>query len=210
MEFISQHTALKLALATSFWWIAFFNAPVLARFLIRNGSISWSSFWSACSVALSFLFSGTALILLLTTLPRQLFLLLLLTLNIIGAIAFTSTYLYGIALTPDMVRNFLGTNPAEAVDYFSPRSAFVFVMALLPALLIEFFESRVPSGSIKSETAKSFAWLHKKKAILQTLFVAFVFLLIGVLALGADFRGFSGIMRANKALRYQIAPVNIV
>lgn len=210
VEFISQHTALKLALATSFWWIAFFNAPVLAQFLIRNGIISWPSFWSACSVALSFLFAGTALILLLTTLPRRLFLFLLLALNIIGAIAFTSTYLYGITLTPDMVRNFLGTNPAEAVGYFSPRSAFVFVMALLPALLIEFFESRVPSDSIKSTTAKSFSWLHKTKAILQTLFVAFVFLLVGVLALGADLRGFSGIMRANKALRYQIAPVNIV
>lgn len=205
---VSRNERLKLALATSLWWAAFLDAPMMAQLLIREGTVSWATISLTVSSVAGFTLVGAALITVLALLPRKVFLPLFLILNIAGTGSFIAAYLYGVTLTPDMVRNFIETNPAEATGYLSIRSVFAFLMALFPGVIFTYaYATRTRSEGIP------LALRDRLRAGLKTTLkgssTALVLLLVGVLAIGLNFRGFSGAMRANKALRYQIAPVNV-
>ena len=133
------------------------------------------------------------------------FRILLLILNTLGAAAFAAAYLYGTAMTPDMVRNFLATDPAEAQAYLSTRSVLLFLAAWLPPMLVTLAANLKKSASTARPTL-----LRRLLIFLRRLFTSIGFAAVGVALIGLNFQAFAGAMRNDKSLRYMIAPVNVV
>lgn len=123
-----------LLLGLGLWWAFVFDAPMLMKLLAPQGTATLSSIALALSSGIAFAFVGAGLAALLSLLPRAIFRTLLVLLNVLGALSFAAAFLYGTAMTPDMVRNFLATDPAESAGYLGARPVFVFLWVLIPPL----------------------------------------------------------------------------
>ena len=135
-----------------------------------------------------------SIIALLGLLPRLIFKGLMILLTLLGATSLVVWLYYGIAMTPDMVRNFLATDFHEASGYWSWSLALNFILISLPGLLLinRLRSSRRPESKLKR------------------LGICVVTLLCGVFVLFIQLQPFSALMRGDKSLRYLFAPVNIV
>lgn len=181
-------SAATAALFSGVWWTAVFNASFISA--AAAGSPLRMLLIGAAFCAIS-----TALIGVLSLMPRIIYKSLLVALHLVGAAAATALMLYGTVMTPDMVRNFLSTDPAEAAAYLSARTALLFLSLALPPIAVTVL-SRAPAAGLRA-ILKRGAWT------LASLVLGLAFLL-------SDMQGFAGAMRADKTLRYRIAPVNVL
>ena len=193
-----------LLLGLGLWWAFVFDAPMLMKLLAPQGTATLSSIALALSSGIAFAFVGAGLAALLSLLPRAIFRTLLVLLNVLGALSFAAAFLYGTAMTPDMVRNFLATDPAESAGYLGARPVFVFLWVLIPPLWL----------SLRGQVPPLLSLGSGKRALMKRLGLrlggALLCAFAGVLVIALNFQAFSSAMRNDKTLRYQIAPVNVV
>lgn len=102
---------------------------------------------------------------------------------------------YGVVLDPPMLRNALHTNVREAAELLTPG----LLLNLAGAGLVSWVLWRVP--------LRRRSW---RRAASQRLMALGGVLLVTVAALLLGFQDFGSLMRNQKALRYRIAPGNIV
>ena len=200
-----QPGRVTLYLFTSLWWAIVFNGPMTAKLAIDNNLVTTDSLILSLGTTAAFAFVSAAIIELCGLLPKMVFRILLLILNTLGAAAFAAAYLYGTAMTPDMVRNFLATDPAEAQAYLSTRSVLLFLAAWLPPMLVT-----LAANLKRSACAARPTLLRRLLVFLRRLFTSIGFAAVGVALIGLNFQAFAGAMRNDKSLRYMIAPVNVV
>lgn len=200
-----QPGRVTLYLFTSLWWAIVFNGPMTAKLAIDNNLVTTDSLILSLGTTAAFAFVSAAIIELCGLLPKMVFRILLLILNTLGAAAFAAAYLYGTAMTPDMVRIFLATDPAEAQAYLSTRSVLLFLAAWLPPMLVTL------AANLKRSACDARPTLLRRLVIfLRRLFTSIGFAAVGVALIGLNFQAFAGAMRNDKSLRYMIAPVNVV
>lgn len=185
---LALDSAAAAALFAGVWWTAVFNGSFIEA--ASAGSALRMLLLGGAFCALS-----TALVGVLALMPRMVYKPLLVALHLIGAAAATALMLYGTVMTPDMVRNFLSTDPAEAAGYLSARIALLFLSLALPPIAVTVL-SRAPAAGFRA-ILKRGAWTLAS-------------LSLGAALLLSDMQGFAGAMRADKTLRYQIAPVNVL
>lgn len=182
---------------SAFFWTACFNAPIVSS-IIKSASADKNNLLPtlilALAVSVSVFFLSMSIIALLGLLPRLIFKGLMILLTLLGATSLVVWLYYGIAMTPDMVRNFLATDFHEASGYWSWSLALNFILITLPGLLLinRLRSSRRPESKLKR------------------LGICVVTLLCGVFVLFIQLQPFSALMRGDKSLRYLFAPVNIV
>ena len=182
---------------SAFFWTACFNAPIVSS-IIKSASADKNNLLPtlilALAVSVSVFFLSMSIIALLGLLPRLIFKGLMILLTLLGATSLVVWLYYGIAMTPDMVRNFLATDFHEASGYWSWSLALNFILISLPGLLLinRLRSSRRPESKLKR------------------LGICVVTLLCGVFVLFVQLQPFSALMRGDKSLRYLFAPVNIV
>ena len=182
---------------TAFFWTACFNDPIVSS-IIKSASADKNNLLPtlilALAVSVSVFFLSMSIIALLGLLPRLIFKGLMILLTLLGATSLVVWLYYGIAMTPDMVRNFLATDFHEASGYWSWSLALNFILITLPGLLLinRLRSSRRPESKLKR------------------LGICVVTLLCGVFVLFVQLQPFSALMRGDKSLRYLFAPVNIV
>lgn len=182
---------------SAFFWTACFNAPIVSS-IIKSASADKNNLLPtlilALTVSVSVFFLSMSIIALLGLLPRLIFKGLMILLTLLGATSLVVWLYYGIAMTPDMVRNFLATDFHEASGYWSWSLALNFILITLPGLLLinRLRSSRRPESKLKR------------------LGICVVTLLCGVFVLFIQLQPFSALMRGDKSLRYLFAPVNIV
>ena len=182
---------------SAFFWTACFNAPIVSS-IIKSASTDKNNLLPtlilALAVSVSVFFLSMSIIALLGLLPRLIFKGLMILLTLLGATSLVVWLYYGIAMTPDMVRNFLATDFHEASGYWSWSLALNFILITLPGLLLinRLRSSRRPESKLKR------------------LGICVVTLLCGVFVLFIQLQPFSALMRGDKSLRYLFAPVNIV
>lgn len=182
---------------TALFWTVCFNAPIVNS-IIKSASINKDDLLPtlllALAVSVSVFFLSMSIIALLGLLPRLIFKGLMILLTLLGATSLVVWLYYGIAMTPDMVRNFLATDFHEASSYWSWSLALNFILISLPGLLLinRLRSSRRPESKLKR------------------LGICVVTLLCGVFVLFVQLQPFSALMRGDKSLRYLFAPVNIV
>lgn len=188
----------SLLLVTALFWTVFLDIPFWRSMIVSAGSDT--SFVAERLVLIatlfaSFFFVAMAVIELLSILPRQLFAVLLSLLSISGIISLVAALLYGTTMTPDMIRNFLETDPREAGMYFSVTLVVLSLFLLLPVVAVW-----------KSAFNTRIAWIDKVKRI--GIFSGC--LIVGVLLIFTQFQPFSAAMRNDKSARYLIAPFNVI
>lgn len=179
---------------TALWWTLVFDFAYYRQILsgiTQNPENTASILTTTALSALLFLFVSTALLYVLVLLPKIVFRTTVGVLNFLGGLSLVATLLYGIVMTPDMVRNFLATDLHEAFGYFSLRTVFLYLFVTIPPMVLLLrYERREP------------LW--------QTELIALATLAAGVGTLFLGMQSFASTMRNNKSLRYQIAPVNVV
>lgn len=182
---------------SAFFWTVCFNAPIVSS-IIKSASADKNNLLPtlilALAVSVSVFFLSMSIIALLGLLPRLIFKGLMILLTLLGATSLVVWLYYGIAMTPDMVRNFLATDIHEASGYWSWSLALNFILITLPGLLLinRLRSSRRPESKLKR------------------LGICVITLLCGVFVLFIQLQPFSALMRGDKSLRYLFAPVNIV
>lgn len=170
-----QPGRVTLYLFTSLWWAIVFNGPMTAKLAIDNNLVTTDSLILSLGTTAAFAFVSAAIIELCGLLPKMVFRILLLILNTLGAAAFAAAYLYGTAMTPDMVRNFLATDPAEAQAYLSTRSVLLFLAAWLPPMLVTLAANLKRSACVARPTL-----LRRLLVFLRRLFTSIGFAAVGV------------------------------
>lgn len=196
---------------TVLWWTLVFDAPFFSRILGLPNNFDAERIDLAIGCAAALFLVGAALAVLIGLLPKLLGRLVLVLLNTCGAAAFCATLLYGVSITPDMVRNLFATDVAEATGYVSPRTTAVFLASWLPVMwaALVFGRKRRPGFDIELGEPRHGVMAGLKRALLGTV-AALALAGASVAVILLNFQEFSGAMRADKALRYQIAPVNAV
>ena len=182
---------------TALFWTLCFNTPFLSAIIKTAGTDSENILSTA--VLLLAVFAGVfflciSLIALLGLLPRILFKICMVLLTFLGVTSLVAWLYYGVAMTPDMIRNFLATDFQEASGYWSWRLPLTFILFSLPGLI--FIASLRPS--------------RRKESYLKRGAICLISLLCGLFALFSQLQPFSALMRGDKSIRYLIAPVNIV
>lgn len=181
------HHIVALVFVTALWWTAVFN----------HAFITLTAETAAMRTALSIgIFSlCSALLFLMSLLPNAVFKTSLLLLNLIGAGAFIGHALYGVIPTPDMMRNIFATDAHEASGYWSVRTVGYYLLAAIPPIAAACF--------IKTKGKAAGGWLLRSGCTLMAL-------VVGIAAFAAQMQPLSGRMRADKSLRYLIAPVSVI
>lgn len=139
---------------SAFFWTACFNAPIVSS-IIKSASTDKNNLLPtlilALAVSVSVFFLSMSIIALLGLLPRLIFKGLMILLTLLGATSLVVWLYYGIAMTPDMVRNFLATDFHEASGYWSWSLALNFILITLPGLLLinRLRSSRRPESKLK-------------------------------------------------------------
>jgi lipid A ethanolaminephosphotransferase len=185
---------------TAFWWTLVFDAPFFRDFIgFADPSFVWSWRSAAAGAAIfgAFFAAGMALCSVIALLPRAAFRLLLAALAVIGALCLAGSLMYGMIFTPDMARNFIATDVHEVTAYISVRTVLFVVFAALPPIAAAFLADLRPAAGAR------FVPLKKAGAGIALLACA-------VALIGVNFQSFSSIIRHQKHLRYEIAPVNAV
>ena len=204
-------------LFSTLWWTIVFDMPLSKQLLERTGDND-AAFLLATLAA--FFFVGAALSTILSMLPRAVFGVVLAVFAICGAAAFTGGMLYGVVFSPDMVRNVLATDAREASQYFGLRTVATFLFAVIPPLWAAWLagkkvvvgsdgRSEGNSLSVGAGAARLSLRAKVKSAGLSVL-AALGLLALGLSLILLNFQTFAGVMRSDKTLRYQIAPVNVV
>lgn len=187
------------------WWTYCFNLPLLNRAFLHV--LGQSSDWLQAAHALLFVglssvavaLASMACIGLLALLPRKIFIALLVLLHTLGALALVSELTYGTILTSDMLRNFISTDLHEATGYVSVRSTLTFALVLVPALIV----------ALRCEARAWSAHSFWRQAGLRTLCAVACFALSAAL-LFTQSQTLSGLLRNDRALRYYLAPANMI
>lgn len=202
--FVSQTTCI---IFTAIWWTLVYDSPMYARLVSLPEVLTWTKVSLFIGSAMAFGVLAVALLEMFSWLPAKVFRAVLVVLSAVGAVGFAGAYLYGIAYTPDMVRNFLATDTHEALGYLSPRTLSVFFCSWTPLLWISL--SFVPMARARVSVADLFTrqmlWCAAKRVGLVAVLIASA---LGMVLL--NFQAFSGAMRADKSLRYQIVPAIMV
>lgn len=192
---------------TAGWWTLVYDAPMYARLVGLPEPLTGAKLALFVGSASAFGLLAAALLVILSCLPAKIFRSMLLALSTLGALGFAGAYLYGIAYTADMIRNFIATDMHEAMGYVSVRSLAVFLIVWLPLLWCGLVFER------ESEEARLRVSCSHKAVAMRVLkrFSLVAVLIVGALSMVlVNFQGFSGAMRADKSLRYQIVPVIMV
>lgn len=179
---------------TALWWTLVFDMGYYRQLLTgvaSNPEVAASVLSTLGTSVLLFLFVSVALLYLLACLPKKLFVTIVGVFNLLGGLSLVAALLYGVIMTPDMIRNFLATNTQEALGYLSLRTAFLFLFLTLPPFIILLRAKR-----------------HNPRW--QFGLLAFLALVAGTGTVFLGMQGLSSAMRNDKSLRYQIAPANIV
>ncbi len=188
---------------SALWWAVALDAPFLGGLLGDPLAGSWKTVLFVLTSAAMLALLNAAVLFPASLLPRRLFIALLIVLHAAGAAAFTGTLIYGVVFTPDMVRNILATDTAEASGYASARTAGIFLLAFLPPALVT-LRLRASRGERKTpDLFRLPPWLGRSLR-------GALCLLCAAALLAANFQAFAGAMRNDKSLRYRIAPVNIL
>ncbi len=187
-----------LVFFTALWWTGVFDLPFFKSALgLTQEGFAWTPEKGLLTLVLfaAFLSIGAALATLILALPAKIARVLLAVLALCGATTFTGGILYNIVMDPDMARNFLATDQREALAYVSPRTVLLFCAAAIPPIWTAFAADLPPVRPAK----------HFFRAGAAVLLLA-----VGVGFIAMELQSFSGLMRADKSLRYRIAPVNVV
>lgn len=177
---------------TILWWILLYNQPFFERLTAARPSGEEAlAAGLAAALALAFL----ALLQILRLLPGILFRTVLSALYICGTISFISASRFGIAVTPDMARNFLSTDYNEASGYLSMGMVLQSLACAAPGIIT------TALVELKSKPGV-------KKAALR-LGAAVVLLACAFGVLFANLQSLSSLFRENKGLRYFIAPFSV-
>ena len=182
---------------TAFFWTLCFNTPFMSAIVKTAGTGTGdilSTAFLLLAVFTGVFFLSMSLIALLGLLPRILFKICMVLLTLLGVASLIAWLYYGIAMTPDMIRNFLATDVHEASAYWSWRLPITFIFFSLPGLAF--------IGLLRTS--------RRKESHLKRIGICAVTLLCGVFALFTQLQPFSALMRGDKSIRYLIAPVNIV
>lgn len=183
---------------SALWWVVVYDSPLWMDLLAKSSD--WPMLRLVVTMIVAFSVVAAAFITLLSALPRALFVILMIILNLLGTTAYLAAHLYGAIMTPDMIRNFLATDTNEALGYVSLSTTWSFIVAAVPPIFALFLA--------KAATRPS--WARRMKRALWVVLTAVVLLVVGVGVLATDLKAFSGAMRADKTLRYQIAPFNVI
>ena len=192
---------------TALWWTFVYDSPMYARLIGLPDVFNWNKVSLGFGSAFAFGLLAVALLEMFSWLPVKAFRTVLVSLSALGAMGFTGSYLYGIAYTPDMVRNFLATDAREAMGYFSPRTLGVFFCSWLPLLWLSLSFSPRPKTLFSNVGCNTFkVIMHAVERV-----AGVVILITAALAMVMlNFQAFSGAMRSDKSLRYQIVPAIMV
>lgn len=191
---------------TALWWTFVFDIPLAKQLLERAGSDQLLFLFGTLA---AFFFVGAALLTLMSALPKPLFRLMAALFALCGATGFTGAMLYGVIFTPDMVRNFIATDVREASQYLGVRTTAIFLFAAVPPLWAAWLAGRGAKGECAAGTRLARLGKSLKTGAKRTI-GALVFLAMGVGIIFLNFQTFAGVMREDKTLRYQIAPVNVI
>lgn len=181
------------SLLTALWWVCVFDYPFWRQMHAGKLAELGSHLMPTIYFGALFFCLAIAVICLLSLLPGRLFRILLLLLNLSGAVTFTAAMLYGVLMTPDMVRNFIATDVREAAGYWSFGTLTVFLCAFLPPLAGTYF-------------------LHRPASV-GRLTAAGVALAALLAAAGLVFGGFqtaATVIRGDRSIRYQVAPYSLI
>ena len=190
--------SVALVLIMALFWTVFLDIPFWRSMILSAGTEA--DFIAERLILIATLFASffcisIAVIELLSVLPGWLFAVILSVLSISGIISLVASLLYGTTMTPDMVRNFLETDPREAGMYFSVTLVVLSLFLLLPVTAV--FGAAWENRSL---------WLDKVKRV----GIASGCLIVGALLLFSQLQPFSAAMRNDKSARYLIAPFNVI
>lgn len=188
----------KRNIMTALLWTLIYSAPFWANLLKGAGSDSSmisSTLYMVTVLIVSYFFISLSALELISVLPTVVERVLLGLLTICGSLSFVCYELYGTILTPDMIRNFLETNSAEASQYFSFSSLGLSCLMMAPGCFL-----------LMNESGEKKQWSDCLKKL--AAFAASI--LVGALLLLSQLQPFSATMRNDKTLRYLIAPFNVV
>ena len=187
-----SHSNHAVVWMTALWWTLVFDIGYYRQILAGTTAENAASILTTTGMsALLFFFVSASLLYALSLFPKIVFRTATLLLNLLGGLSLTAALLYGVIMTPDMIRNFLATDTHEALGYFSLRTVLLYLIVTLPPVLL----------LVKIER-RDRLWVPALCSVAALLISA------GTVFLGMQ--GFSSAMRNDKSLRYQIAPVNIV
>lgn len=187
-----SHSNHAVVWMTALWWTLVFDIGYYRQILTGATAENAASILTTTGMsALLFFFVSASLLYALSLFPKIVFRTATLLLNLLGGLSLTAALLYGVIMTPDMIRNFLATDTHEALGYFSLRTVLLYLIVTLPPVLL----------LVKIER-------HDRLWVPALCSVAALLISAGTVFLGMQ--GFSSAMRNDKSLRYQIAPVNIV
>ncbi len=183
-----------LVLAASLYWLLTANAGFVSATLATQavGAPARVGF----GLALAAIVVALHLLLVLPLAGRHTVkpLLALLTLVAVTAAYFGSHY--GVVIDPDMMRNVLHTDAAEAAELLN-----------LPLLLHLLLFVGLPLGVLARVEVVRQPWRHELK---QRAGLAVAALLLLVVAVAGSFQPLASAMRNHKVLRYRIAPANVL
>ncbi len=185
----------KYLLFTALWWTIVFDWPFWQGAIAFYRNEPNTLFLVLLGTAFALL--AVAFVRLLAFLPFRVFQALMVLLSIAGAAAYCGALLYGVPITPDMMRNVIATDMREASGYLSLKTVVIFLLAVLPPLAATFFVAK-PIARERWRFVKGLG-----------LIVGCLVLGLGVVAL--NFQDAAGLFRgANKSQRYYIAPFNVL
>lgn len=184
-----QLSSEALLLLASGYFLLVMNGPFWGTVQAATGSVR---VWLALGVAVFALQAFILGLLFWWKLARPLLALLM----VVTALAHWYMTRYAVVFDTEMVRNVLHTDVAESRELLSVRMLLhVLLLGVLPAALVLLV--RTPARS----------W--RRGLLLRSVFLLGTSLLTA-LAIGAASQGIFALMRANKALRYQITPGNYI
>ena len=187
-----SHSNHAVVWMTALWWTLVFDIGYYRQILAGTTAENAASILTTTGMsALLFFFVSASLLYALSLFPKAVFRTLTLLLNVLGGLSLTAALLYGVIMTPDMIRNFLATDTHEALGYFSLRTVLLYLFVTLPPVLL-----------LAKTERRDRLWVPALCCVAALAAGA------GTVFLGMQ--GFSSAMRNDKSLRYQIAPVNIV
>lgn len=196
---------------TALWWTIICDAPLMLKLAgigaeAANASALSPALAAACAAA--FALVAAALVSALSLFPAPLWRLLMLALHTGGAVSLTASVLYGIVMTPDMMRNFLATDVHEAAGYLSARTAATFLLVWIPGIWATLAASPAApkrrAAGTRRERIRAAAFTALRRTGVSAACLA-----AGIACIGLNFQAFAGAMRSDKSLRYQIAHVNV-
>ncbi len=188
----------KRNMMTALLWTLIYSAPFwtsLVKGAGNDSSMISSTLYMVSVLIVSFFFISLSVLELISLLPINIQRFVLGLLTVCGSLSFVCYELYGTIMTPDMIRNFLETNSAEASQYFSWSSLGLSCLMMAPGCFL-----------FMNQSNEQKRWANHFQKV--AAFAASI--LLGALLLLGQLQPFSATMRNDKTLRYLIAPFNVV